>query len=125
MHALGRFSEIERIRQEIITGLRRRLVDAGLLLTAEQALLLARLDDKPRTPGYLQTLAYFGSNIAYNLNALETDGYVTRRRSTEDLRRQLVEITESGRAVRTFVARELESWPQLASDRLLHRIAVA
>jgi DNA-binding MarR family transcriptional regulator len=125
MHALERFSEIERVRQDIVGHLRARLAAAEIALSAEQALLLARLDDKARSVGYLQMTAYFGSNVSYNLRALEHAGYVARRGTSEDRRYTLIQITDRGSAVRAFVAKELDALPQLDCEKLIRRLAAA
>jgi DNA-binding MarR family transcriptional regulator len=125
MHALARLSEIDRVKQEIVSHLRKRLAEAQISLSAEQALILARLDNKPRHVGYVATMAHFGSNISYNLGILEQRGYLTRSSAPGDRRLTVVELTEDGRAIRAFIINELEGLPALDADKLTRRLVAA
>lgn len=89
--------------------LRRAYVDAGEGLSFLELAVLHRLDrDGPTSPGTLAgDEGVTSAAVAATLTALERQGLVTRRRSTQDGRRIVVTISATGQ--RTLRQRESAS----------------
>jgi DNA-binding MarR family transcriptional regulator len=89
--------------------LRRAYVDAGEGLSFLELAVLHRLDrDGPTSPGMLAgDEGVTSAAVAATLTALERQGLVTRRRSTQDGRRIVVTISAAGQ--RTLRQRESAS----------------
>lgn len=76
-------------------------------LNAEQAILLAGLDDAPVTPGRLESTVYVGTNCNYNIKKLVELGLVTRGRAG-DRRQTLITPTQDGLDVGAIIRRFLD-----------------
>lgn len=125
MDAIGRYSALERLTDEVLRHSGEVLLDAGISLAPRLALLLARIEDRPRPVGYIEQTAYCGSNVSYNIAALAKGGYITTLPSDVDRRATLVELTERGRGVRDLVRRGLEGFSMLRTDVLQRRLELA
>lgn len=87
-----------------ITGLYRPLLDELGLTYPQFLVLLVLWESEPRTVSELgAALRLDSGTLSPLIKRLETMGYLVRRRDTTDERRVLVELTDSGRAVRPQV----------------------
>jgi len=68
----------------------------------QQAVLRHLVQEGPRNVGQISRFLYVrDATTSSLLDRMERDGYITRRRSTEDCRKVYVEPTEKGRQVAT------------------------
>ncbi|WP_169054910.1 winged helix DNA-binding protein [Azospirillum sp. TSA2s] len=82
------------------TALATELKDLGLHdLTPERALIMVSLAGGQQTVQQISRNAYFGSNVSYNIAALEKSGYAELVENAQDRRSKFVRLTVAGRDV--------------------------
>ena len=113
--ALERLTAMERALWETSKGVVAALTRAGHRLTASQALLLTRLDDRPRPENYVEA-TYCGASPRYNLVKLADAGYLARSTSAADGRLTLYAPTDKARRVRALVLEVIEAHDKRLRD---------
>ena len=119
MEAIERLTALEQTLVAVEREIRDAAAGAGHLVTATQALLVARLPaDDAWTVDRVTIDAYTGTNTTYNVKKLVGAGYLTIRQHPGDGRCHLVELTEKGRALRLMVRGLLEKCRRLRPEQL-------
>lgn len=98
-----------------VIGIYRPLLEPMGLTHPQYLVMLALWDREPRTVKNIgRTLRLEPATLSPMLKRLESLGYVSRRRNSQDERELSVELTDSGRALRT----EAEKIPYAVVRRL-------
>lgn len=86
-------------------------------LTGQQHILMNLIIEQPdiSATALAETLGVTKGAVSQHLSVLEQRGYVRRRQSSEDGRKQLLELGEEGRAYRD----EQERFEKLAAEQLV------
>lgn len=113
---------IGQTRAEIVLGIEQALLDAGVDLNFSQFLALKRLGaEGPMAPGELaRSLNYNPGALTRLLDKLEQRGYLQRVPDPDDRRSLRLELTASGRDIRTRMIACCNAAAERAFDKITH-----
>src|SRR3989338_6306465 len=109
------------------TNLLKKVLAGSHDLNPTQAFMLLKMGDEPMSAGYvILSGVYQGTNENYNVGALVDMGYLRKKRSDHDRRRDIIGITLEGKARRRQINRTLNQVFSASSTRNLRQeLAVA
>lgn len=110
----SRVMEIQKMYLDLLQEIERAADDPDL--TAQQALILARIGDEHLPANQILKKRYYaGTNASYNLNRLEKSGHLARATNRFDRRIVTVFLTPKGREVAVRVREALAEKERVAA----------